>query len=212
MSKNIFQTINHLNKMSVKTKEFGAKEYWDEEYQKKNTTFEWLEVYDTLKPFIERHIKRNQKILMPGCGNSTLGPDMYQDGYKTIHNSDFSEVVIDQMKERFSHLDQMEWFVDDMRKMNLPDNSYDTILDKGGLDALYTIDNDGIAAEEALFEYARVLKPGGKAFIISFGQPVDRECNFDRPNKTWKYDGFEMLPREIAPNTYRHIYVLTKPS
>lgn len=197
--------------MSVKTKEFGAQEYWDEEYKKKNTTFEWLEKYDSIKPFIEENIKPEEKILMPGCGNSTLGPDMYNDGYKNIHNFDFSPIVIDQMKERYSHLEDMKWFVDDMRKMNIPDNSYDTILDKGGLDALYTIDNDGIAAEEALFEYARVLKPGGKAYIISFGQPVDRESNLEHPKRTWIYDGFAKLPREIAPNTYRHIYILTKP-
>ena len=46
------------------------------------------------------------KVLMVGCGNSELSQEMYSAGYTNILNIDISEVVIDQMKQQYPH---MEW-------------------------------------------------------------------------------------------------------
>lgn len=47
--------------------------------------------------------KENCKVLIIGCGNSTLGEDMMKDGWTgNITNVDFSKTVIKQMKERYN--------------------------------------------------------------------------------------------------------------
>ncbi|EAY11599.1 hypothetical protein TVAG_081710 [Trichomonas vaginalis G3] len=194
--------------MTLSVNPYGEKSYWDEIYEKKPENFEWVENYDTLKDFITSHVNKSDKILIPGCGNSELGPEMIKDGYTTIDNTDFSQVVIDHMKK--IHPDQ-NWFVDNCRKMNIPDNTYDVVLEKSVIDALVTRDDDEAAVFETLSEYTRVLKKGGHAYIISFGQAPDREDYFKAANATWKYEGYIKLPREVAPNNYRHIYTISKP-
>lgn len=194
--------------MSVSTNPYGERSYWDDIYQKKPETFEWVENYETLKEFINSHVDKNHKILIPGCGNSELGPCMINDGYSDIDNTDFSPVVIERMKK--IHPDQ-NWFIDNVRKMQFQDNTYDVVLEKSVIDALVTRDDDEDAVFETLSEYTRVLKPGCYAYVISFGQAEDRENYFKNEKRSWIYEGFVKLPREVAPNNYRHIYIIKKP-
>ncbi|OMJ20556.1 Endothelin-converting enzyme 2 [Smittium culicis] len=64
-----------------------------------------------------------------------LSEDMYSDGYTDIVNIDFSEVVIEQMKERCSHT-TMKWEVMDVLDLKYNSNEFDAIIDKGTMDAL----------------------------------------------------------------------------
>jgi hypothetical protein len=78
-----------------KMSDYGNPDYWDERYQKEDTTFDWLESYETLKPLIEKCAPdRNAKILILGCGNAEMSEDMYRDGYRNLENIDISGVVI----------------------------------------------------------------------------------------------------------------------
>jgi hypothetical protein len=52
------------------------KEYWEERYSKESS-YEWLLGYKDIKKYINDRIPdKNTKILIIGCGNSNLGPDM----------------------------------------------------------------------------------------------------------------------------------------
>ena len=53
-----------------------------------------------MKPYIEKFVKKDYKILMLGCGNSLLSENMYDEGYEYIYNIDISHVVIEQMSKR----------------------------------------------------------------------------------------------------------------
>lgn len=195
----------------IRASAFDTQEYWDKKYSEKLTNFEWLADYVELKPFLDQHIKKSDLILMPGCGNSAISADMANDGYTSIINNDYSPVVIEQMKKLYSNLPQLQWDVMDIRKMSYPDNYFDVILDKGTIDALSTSDDADSMIPEALSEYARVLKPGCKAYIISFGQPTERlpDLNPDSPH-SWKYITNIPLPREVAPHTYHQVYIIEK--
>lgn len=105
-----------------------------------------------------------------------LSEDLHGDGFEHVVNIDYSEAVIRAMQRRCSH---MEWHVMDMRSLSLPDASFDVVLDKGSLDAVWT---DGgsvwdpsrtVRADVAatVKEILRVLRPGGRFLSISFGQP-----------------------------------------
>ena len=57
--------------------------------------------YSGLKDTITQYIRKDDNILMVGCGNSRLSEDMFDEGYTTITNIDVSRVVIEQMIARY---------------------------------------------------------------------------------------------------------------
>lgn len=82
---------------------YGDLKYWEERYKNnEDSTFDWLEDYETLKPIIEEFKlnKSTSKILVLGCGNAELSENMYEDGYKNIYNIDISNNVISNMQKR----------------------------------------------------------------------------------------------------------------
>lgn len=205
-----FYTINCFTSM-IKSIDFSTQEYWDKKYAEKDTQFEWLRPYSEIKEYVNEHIKKNDKILIPGCGNSSLGPDMYNDGYKNLVNNDFSPVVIEQMSKRYSEMKTLVWDVMDITKMTYANESFDTVLDKGTIDALTCGEDYENQIFKACCEYSRVLKPGGFAYILSFGQPEDRLCYFDpKTDHPWTFEGYDPLPFEKAPGQYYIFYKIRK--
>ncbi|OHT09715.1 putative methyltransferase [Tritrichomonas foetus] len=195
-----------------KEKDFSTQEYWDEKYAEKETLFEWLRSYDDFRSYVNEHIPKDHKILIPGCGNSSLSPDMYKDGYLNLTNNDFSPVVIEQMLKRCADMQSMKWDVMDIKNMTYPDNTFDTVLDKGTLDAITCGEDYENQMNIACREYIRVLKPGGIAYILSFGQPEDRLCYFDPEfEHPWEFLGHDALPFEKAPGQYYIFYKIKKP-
>jgi SAM-dependent methyltransferase len=107
---------------------------------------------------------------MLGCGNSTLSRDLYDDGYTKISNLDYSEVVIEKMKNLHEkERPEMEWIVGDIRKLPYENESVDVCIDKGTLDSLMTSVSDVWNPEPEIVanvkgeidEVVRVLKPDG---------------------------------------------------
>ncbi|CAH1756936.1 11296_t:CDS:2 [Entrophospora sp. SA101] len=119
---------------------YKTQEYWNERYSKEET-FDWFKTYKDLSPLFKKHLlDENVSILMLGCGNS----NMYDDGYCNITNVDFSNIVIDNMKEKNKHRSKMSWLVMDVRdlKMLKDDESFDVVIDKGTMDALMCDEGD----------------------------------------------------------------------
>jgi 2-polyprenyl-3-methyl-5-hydroxy-6-metoxy-1,4-benzoquinol methylase len=104
------------NKLPRNNKEYGKKLYWDERFAQEDN-FEWLVGYKQVASQLSQFLKSSDKILVVGCGNSNFSSDLYDAGYLSIINIDFSQVVIDIMKEKNKDRTQMEWKV---RGMNGP--------------------------------------------------------------------------------------------
>ncbi|KAI8647427.1 hypothetical protein BD408DRAFT_427814 [Parasitella parasitica] len=170
---------------------YKSQEYWEERYKKEdsNTTFDWFKTYADLKPLLNEAIRNKEaRILMLGCGNSTLGEDMYDDGYKNITNIDYSKTVIDNMKERCADKPEISWLEMDIRDLKFANESYDVVIDKGTMDALMCDRGDVWDPSEELIndvkgevdEVERVLKVGGTFLYITFGQPHFRKRHLQR--------------------------------
>ena len=56
--------------------------------------------YAELCGILHKYIKPADKVLVVGCGNSTLSADLYDVGHRNIVNIDISDVVIRQMSEK----------------------------------------------------------------------------------------------------------------
>ncbi|KAF7308262.1 Methyltransf-25 domain-containing protein [Mycena chlorophos] len=168
----------------------------DERYAQEtasDASFDWFKSYADLAPLIRDLIPdKNAKVLMLGCGNSTLSQDMYDDGYKNIVNVDYSRVVIEQMRTRHAETrPEMEWLEMDVRNLDFADASFDVAIDKGTMDAMMTAKGDvwdppqqvidDCSAEVA--ETIRVLKKSSGIFIyLTFGQPHFRRRYLQPPN------------------------------
>ncbi|KAK9469218.1 S-adenosyl-L-methionine-dependent methyltransferase [Lipomyces arxii] len=163
-----------------------TKEYWDRRYQKddENSTFDWFKTFTDLEPFFRQHIEwdesPNLKLVMLGCGNSTLSKDLYDAGLKHIANIDFASTCIEQMGELYKNDKGMTWQVMDVRDMvAFADNTFDVAIDKGTLDALLSYTGSvwdiPVEIKESTAKYMdevnRILKPSGKMLYISYRQP-----------------------------------------
>lgn len=132
------------------------------------------------------------RVLILGCGNSTFGGDMIQDGWKgRITNVDFSSVVIEQMKERYtadfykSHrCPPMEHICTDITKgLPFPEKSFDLIICKATFDAVLCSSGSVANAKTVISECSRVLANGhGVLFLVTYGNPDSRVVFLEHEN------------------------------
>ncbi|KAI9033996.1 S-adenosyl-L-methionine-dependent methyltransferase [Phycomyces nitens] len=193
---------------------YKTQAYWEERYKQENadTTFDWFKTYEELKPLFSEIIpSKDASILMLGCGNSTLGEDMYKDGYKNITNIDYSKTVIENMKTRCAHMPEMEWLEMDIRDLKFDSSSFDVVIDKGTMDALMCDRGDVWDPSEELIaevkaevdEVERVVKVGGVFIYITFGQPHFRKRHLTR-------DCWEIKTRTMGDAFHYFFYTMRK--
>jgi len=65
--------------------QYGKTTYWDERYTKDPEPFDWYQRYSGIRDLINQYVKREDVILMAGCGNSRLTEDMFEDGTTYMH-------------------------------------------------------------------------------------------------------------------------------
>ncbi|KHG02598.1 Methyltransferase-like protein 13 [Gossypium arboreum] len=136
---------------------------------------------------------------MVGCGNALMSEDMVKDGYEDIMNIDISSVAIEMMRRKYEFVPQLKCILlfnhERMRGKPLnillldmsffPDESFDSVMDKGTLDSLMCGTDAPISASRMLGEVSRLLKPGGTYMLITYGDPSARMPHLNRPTYGW---------------------------
>lgn len=143
----------------------------------------------------------NCRVLVLGCGNSSLGAHMYEAGWRggnfesdagtRFVQVDFSPVVIDQMNERYNDnyyqslfgphtnsVPRMEFMCCDVTKTPLPFDagSFDLILCKGLFDALLCSAGSVFNVRSMVKECVRLLNDdGGVLMVCTYGNPDNRQ-------------------------------------
>ncbi|XP_051809678.1 EEF1A lysine methyltransferase 4 [Acanthochromis polyacanthus] len=187
-------------------------EYWDERY-KTEQCYDWLGSFSKFQHLLEKLVKKEDSILILGCGNSSMSGDMYSAGYRAITNIDYSSVCISTMSERYSNCPGMTWHQMDVRQLSFPDASFDVVLEKATLDAIMVEEKTpwevspqtACFIHQALTEISRCLKPGGRFVSVTFAQPFFRKRLYARTEYNWSIkhhsygEGFEYF-----------LYVMTK--
>jgi len=154
--------------------QYGKATYWDERYTKDPEPFDWYQRYSGVRDLINQYIKREDIILMAGCGNSRLTEDMFEDGYTSITNIDISKVCVDQMMERFRDKPTLQWQQMNVCSLDFPDETFDVVVDKGTMDSVLCGEGSTANVAKMCGEVSRVLKPSGVFFIVSYGVPDNR--------------------------------------
>lgn len=149
------------------------------------------------------------RVLVVGCGNSSLGEAMLVDGWTGgIVNCDFSEIVIGQMKERYTdefyqRLDKsyknvtgqstevavkpMEFVCADVtKKLPFEDGSFDLVVCKGTLDAVLCSAGSIANAKRMMHECCRLLHDEhGAMVVVSHASPDNRLVFFENRGDEW---------------------------
>ncbi|KAJ7142692.1 S-adenosyl-L-methionine-dependent methyltransferase [Mycena epipterygia] len=186
---------------------YGTKEYWESE-----GAFDWFKSYRDIAPLLRELIPcKDARILMLGCGNSMLSQDMYDDGYKNIVNTDYSSVVIEQMRARHLEMEYKNAGLEmDVRDLQFADGTFDIVIDKGTMDAMMTANGDVWDPPQQVIddctaevdEVIRTLKNGVGVFVyLTFGQPHFRRRFLTRPNTTLKVT-------ELGDAFHYYLYIL----
>ena len=62
--------------------------------------YEWFKAFAEFRHLLLPHLKRGDKILILGCGNSLLPLDLWREGFREITSVDLSPAVIQKMAAR----------------------------------------------------------------------------------------------------------------
>ncbi|KAJ3675714.1 hypothetical protein LUZ60_004756 [Juncus effusus] len=157
--------------------DFTSKENWDNFFSLRGSgdSFEWYADWPELKqPLLSQLGGASDgifQILVPGCGSSRLSEFVYDSGFKHVTNVDFSKVVVSDMLRRYVRSrPEMKWRIMDMTELQFPDETFDAVLDKGGLDALMEPEIGTKLGTKYLNEVKRVLKTGGKFICLTLAE------------------------------------------
>ncbi|KAI5349832.1 hypothetical protein L3X38_002721 [Prunus dulcis] len=133
--------------------------------------FEWYAEWSELRNPLLSHLPPQPQILVPGCGSSRLSEHLYDAGFNSITNIDFSKVAISDCLRRNVRLrPDMRWRVMDMTAMQFEDEAFDVVVDKGDLDALMEPELGPKLGTQYLSEVRRVLKSGGKFICLTLAE------------------------------------------
>lgn len=162
------------------TKEFSDPAYWKEFFAKRKSPFEWYGDWEQVGEVIERYLRPADRILQIGCGNSTLADKLWDCGFRQVTSIDTDAGVIrDQSARNAKHRPELQFLVADATKMPFESSSYNVLLDKGTLDALYpttsNVDSESHKSQMSTVfgmfaEVDRILATSGRYIIVSLAQ------------------------------------------
>lgn len=117
------------------SEKYKRRSYWNDRY-KEEESYDWFGNFSAFEHLLCRDVKKKDRILVLGCGNSPFSEKLYQEGFIHIDNIDFSPVVIAKMREKTKQMDEMNWHVMNMQELHFENCTFDVVVDKGSIDAL----------------------------------------------------------------------------
>jgi ubiquinone/menaquinone biosynthesis C-methylase UbiE len=221
------------NHVKLPVPPYGEPSYWDAAYKSfgPQDSFEWGDVdlsdlasyeYQTLewdKPdssfsekiattfgktlSVESNAEKDEPILMLGCGNSKLGEDMIQSGWRgPIIQVDVSSRIIDSMSQRCGSLisnGHMNFIEDDATELSAFRNGMiNACVDKGLMDAVYCAEEYD-QCMSILKSVNRVLKPGGVFVFLSYSRPEFLLPNLALSNHDWNKPSWDSIQVQELP-------------
>ncbi len=205
-----------LEEPSETESNFGRMKYWNEVYEKEDQ-FSWYSEWSDIAPFFMELVPlectidgtlRMTRVLLPGIGNDSSMVEMYDAGYKAMTAFDYAPEGV-ACAERFfgdtrlcqrrmvhhTRLGNEEEGVDlrvaDARDLPYKDDSFDAVLEKGTLDAIYLsggADKD-MAMKHlsmAISELARVTSKGGIVMSITAACADSIQEAFSKNDHIWQ--------------------------
>ncbi|MBR2704424.1 MAG: class I SAM-dependent methyltransferase [Clostridia bacterium] len=160
----------------------GQIEYWDSVAEEKNFTTPFQ------ADLFEKYVEKDSIVVDIGCGYGRTLNELHELGYNNLIGIDYSGEMIKRGQSLYPYINFIK---NDASKLNMEDNSVDSIILLGVLTC--TVSNDD--QKNLINEINRILKPGGIVYINDF-LVNDDERNVERYNsfkeKYGVYGAFEL--------------------
>ena len=178
---------------------FGRADYWDAQYREADAKlgFSWYSGWVELEPFWRALVpSTSARVLLPGIGNDAAMVEMYDAGWTSLSAFDLSEEAIARASDLFGPerllgsagvgAAGVSLAVADARELPFEASSFDAVLDKGTLDAVYLAGGLDKAARRrslrrAVDELARVVRPGGVVLSVTAAAEAHLPAAFLEP-------------------------------
>jgi len=199
-------------KSSSLTPHYDLRSYWEARYITDiidRPIFEWFQGFVELKEHLEKIIPKKSKILQIGCGNSTLGEDMFEVGYHDIINIDYSREIITHKQQ--NNVNKLVFLEMDVTELKFEDGTFDYVLDKGTFDAMFCFGekNNEEMVNKMTKELYRTLKPKGVWVLIAMSELTTQRRNCMVGTEKILFS-FEIYQTRIFEQGIPNIYILRK--
>jgi hypothetical protein len=106
-----------------------------------------------------------------------IADELLQIGCDQVLNIDYSYPLVKHMTDKTAkdYNPKLEYLCMDVRKMDLQNEVFDIVLDKGTFDCMMCADTSQKHMKEYMSQIFRVLCEGGSYIMVSYGEPPSRE-------------------------------------
>lgn len=102
-------------------------EFWNKRYRNQQTGWDIGYVSTPLQSYFEQLIRKDLRILIPGCGNAYEATFLLYQGFTDITLVDISSFLVNQLKKRFEPYPQVKVFCEDFFQHQ---GEYDLIVEQ----------------------------------------------------------------------------------
>jgi SAM-dependent methyltransferase len=195
---------------SIVPEDYSASAYWNDRYSRDPSEYEWFQSWPDFFPFLRDIVATSGAALNVGCGSSPMPVALLELGFTRVLSVDVSDVVIAQMRARYADERRLEWRVMDCANIECDDASFDFVVDKGTIDALYCGSAAGEVVPKTLAEVARVLRGQCVFVCVSFAAPCARAMLTGADVGGMRFVKEVPVPNDRRDGEFFHCYVFRK--
>ena len=139
-------------------------DYWSSRYLQDNTPWDMGTASPPLTAFLQQLTNKDQRILIPGAGNSYEAEWLWNNGFKNTFVLDISLLPLQNLKERVPQIPDNHLLHEDFFRH---EENYDLIVEQTFFCALPPDQR-----KEYVKKTFELLKPGGQLFGVLFDFPL----------------------------------------
>lgn len=141
------------------------KEYWDKRWADQQTGWDIGYVSTPIKEYFDQMTDKNQRILIPGCGNAYEAEYLWEQGFKNTWIVEISQLAVDSFLKRYPKFPKDHIFVTNFFALQ---EKFDCVVEQTFFCAI----DPSMRASYAK-KVSEILNPGGKLVGLLFNRHFD---------------------------------------
>ena len=188
--------------------EITDKTFWKNRWQQNETGWDIGEPSTPIRAYIDQMEDKDQRILIPGCGNAYEAEYLIKKGFKNTFVIDITEDAIASFKNRFPDFPEENIFIGDFFEL---ESTFDLIFEQTFFCAI----NPSLRSAYAK-KMHELLSTNGKLVGLLFDAPLNsdhppfggsREEYIPYFDQYFEFEHFETAQNSIKPRAGRELFI-----